>query len=134
MITNEQSRRFFKFLMYFAIVWLFFGMILHRTSEEAEAAFLEVYLFALLDLIFLLLIFWKAFFSVATTPSAQRMRSIQISLFIVFKLVCLGLLVITLKRFRNAPFSSLLMGVAFTWVGPMTAGVISRIPFKKGNA
>jgi hypothetical protein len=133
MVTNEWSRRFFRLLMFFAIVWMLFGIFLHIQSSEAEAAFLELYLFTVLDLVFLLLIFWEALFSNATTASAQRLRSVKISLFIVFKLVCLGLLVITLKRFRNAPFSSLFMGVAFIGVGPLMAGVFSRIPFKKGK-
>ena len=133
MRNREWSQRFFRILMFLASLWLLFGIFLHIQTQEAFMAFLEIYLFALLDLIFLILIFSQAFFNQAGSTALQRMRSIKISLFIVFKLVCLALLVITLKRFRNAPFSSLFMGVAFIGVGPLLAGAFSRIPFKKGN-
>jgi hypothetical protein len=123
----EQSRRFLQFLSYVAILWLGFGAFLTRSDSLAMSAFFQVFFVTTLDLIFLIVLFWKLFFS-SQTP---RGKAFQSFIFFTFKLVCLGILAITLKRLRNAPTYALVLGLLFIWVGPILAGVFSRM--QKGN-
>ena len=118
----RESQLFIRCLGLMTLLWLVFGVALTHTDINALNAFFQVFLYTCLDLTFLILLFWKLFF----TSSGQRGRSLQILFFLTFKLVCLGLLAITLKRLRNAPISGILMGIVFIWVGPLVAGTVSR--------
>ncbi len=123
----RESQRFIRCLGIVSILWLGFGLVVTHSDPEAMSAFLRVYFYTCLDLLFLLLLFWKLFF----TPSAQRGRSLQLLFFLTFKLVCLGLLAITLKRLRNAPMTGIITGIIFIWIGPLLAGITSRILSRK---
>jgi multidrug transporter EmrE-like cation transporter len=123
----EQSRVFLQRLSLVAFLWLGIGVFFTRADPVAMNAFFQVYFVTALDLVFLLLMFWKLFFN----QTAGRSKTIQSLIFFTFKLVCLGLLAITLKRLRNAPTYALVLGVLFIWVGPVLAGILSRI--HKGN-
>jgi hypothetical protein len=126
-MNPEQSRLFLRNLSWTAMLWLLLGMAFTFSDPVALSAFFQVYFFTALDLVLLILLFWKLFF----VPKGQRGRSIQLLIIFTFKLVCLGLLAITLKRLRNTPAHALALGVLFIWVGPMLAGLASQI--HKGN-
>jgi drug/metabolite transporter (DMT)-like permease len=119
---TEQSRRFMKYLLVTGLIWWIAGAALHASSIADLIGFTQVFLFIFLDLIFLILIFWRVFF----TPITLSSRVPQILLFVFFKLVCLGFLAITLKRLRNAPISVIMMGVGFLGFGPLIAGWFSQ--------
>lgn len=119
---NQHSRRFMGYLLVAALGWALLGGLLHLTRIADLIGFIQIFLFTFLDLIFLILIFWKVFFA----PPEQSGRVLQIVIFLFFKLVCLGFLAITLKRLRNAPLSVIFMGIGFIWIGPLIAGLLSR--------
>ena len=126
----NQSRRFIQWLMVAAIGWMAIGIAVYYSNIEDLWTFSEAFVFSFLDLVFLILIFWKLFFVKAETIGAKRARVVQIMLFIFFKLVCLGFLAIVLKRLRNASFPAIILGVGFIGIGPLVAGLITR---KKSN-
>ncbi len=116
------GKRFIYLLFWVGSFWLGLGVVYHLLNGLEITPFVEVFTFSALDLIFLILIFWKLFF----TPPTQRNKKIQFLIFILFKLVCLGFLAIVLKRLRNAPTPSIILGVAFIGIGPIIAGTISN--------
>ena len=122
-MVPEQSRRFIQSISLVALFWLGLGTFLTREDPFAMSAFFQVFFFTALDLMFLILLFKQLFFSKKT----HRSKRIQGFIIFTFKLVCLGLLAITLKRLRNAPTYALALGVLFIVVGPLFAGVLSRI-------
>ena len=126
-MNPEESRKFIQNLCFVSMLWLGIGVISTRLDPIAMSAFFQVYFVTALDLVFLILLFWNLFFADKTRSS----KGLQSLIFFTFKLVCLGLLAITLKRLRNAPTYALVLGVLFIWVGPMLAGILSRI--QKGN-
>lgn len=124
----EWSKRFVQKLCQVGLVWLAIGTALTYSNPLGLSAFFQVYFVTALDLGFILLIFWNLFFS----KTSQRTKAIRSIIFFTFKLVCLGLLAITLKRLRNAPTVALVSGVLFIGLGPLAAGMLSRI--QKGNS
>lgn len=121
-MTSIESGKFVRALVIFAAVWCALGVLVHLGSIADVIGFIQLFLFVFLDLVFLVLIFWRVFF----TPSEHRGRIVQILIFVFFKLVCLGFLAITLKRLRNAPLSVIFMGIGFIWIGPVIGGLLSR--------
>jgi hypothetical protein len=122
---NELSRRHLTSILILGMVWFAIGSFVNRESIADLIGFIQIFLFAFLDLVFLILIFWKVFF----TPPTHRGRLPQILIFVFFKLVCLGFLAITLKRLRNAPISVIFMGIGFMgfiWIGPVMVGLLAR--------
>jgi hypothetical protein len=119
----EWSKRFVQKLYQVAIVWLAIGTALTFSDPVGLSAFFQLYFLSALDLVFIMLIFWNLFFS----KSPQRTKALRSIIFFTFKLVCLGLLAITLKRLRNAPAVALVLGLLFIGVGPLAAGMLSRI-------
>lgn len=125
-IEPFESKKFIKVLLMVSGLWLASGMAIHANEPEQMFAFIQIFLFTFLDLVFLLLLFWKLFF----TRSGSK---VQIMIFGFFKLVCLAFLAITLKRLRNASVSAVLMGVGFIWIGPLISGVCLKLFSKKMN-
>ena len=126
-MTPEQSKRFLKVLAGFGLVWLALAFLLLRTDLEDFGAFAQIYWATCLDLVFLILLFWKIFFP----SSTQGVNKIQISLFLTFKLVCLAFLAITLKRLRNASPVAIGMGVGFMGFGPIFAALWMKLVNRK---
>ena len=118
----EQSKKFLNILLLVSLTWLLMGTGIYWNQPEGRSAFYQVFLLTLLDLLFLVFLFWRLFF----TPPEQRGRNLQVVIFLTFKLVCLGFLAITLKRLRNAPDAAALLGIGFMAVGPIVSAVISR--------
>jgi L-asparagine transporter-like permease len=121
-ILPHESKKFIKILLAVSLTWFVFGLLIHSKSEVQLVAFTQIFLFSILDLVFLLLLFWNLFF-MDPNMKAQRINKIRIMLFGFFKLVCLAFLAITLKRLRNAPTSVHLMGVSIIWIGPLISGI-----------
>lgn len=118
----HESKKFIKTLIILSLAWLALGILVHFNSPEQVLAFMEIFLFSFLDLIFLILLFWVLFFDNAD-EKMRRTKLVRIMLFGFFKLVCLAFLAITLKRLRNASSSSQLMGISIIWIGPILSGV-----------
>lgn len=87
------------------------------------SAFGQAHFFTSLDLIALIVLFWKIFFSRA----AKTAKKVDLFLWFSFKLVCLVFLAITLKRLNNAPFVAVLLGIGFIGVGPIAAGILCKV-------
>jgi hypothetical protein len=121
-LTGE-SLRFVRIFMVVSAVWLLLGIAIHSSSLEHVLAFVQIFLFSFLDLAFLILLFWFVFF-LKPEQKALRVNKLRIALFGFFKLVCLGFLAITLKRLRNAPTTTHLMGISIIWMGPLISGFI----------
>jgi hypothetical protein len=126
-MNPEFSRNFVQKLSFLAVLWLALGMYFTHADDQAFSAFLKVYFVILLDLVFLILLFWSLFFP----NPARRGGRVRALIFFTFKLACLGLFAITLKRVRSAPTYAVVIGLLFIAVGPMLAGVLSQI--QKGN-
>ena len=129
MIEPALSRKFVHWIIIAALGWVAMGVVCFHSSIEDLWTFLEAFLFGFLDLVFLILIFWKLFFAPSETAAANRSRAGQMLLFVFFKLVCLGFLAIILKRLRNASLTAVILGVGFIGIGPLIAGVIARRKF-----
>ncbi len=121
-ILPHESKRFVRVLLIISLLWLLLGVVVHANSEVQLVAFIQIFLFSFLDLIFLVLLFWNLFF-MDPAQKTQRSNKIRILVFGFFKLVCLAFLAITLKRLRNASASSHLMGVSIIWIGPLISGI-----------
>jgi multidrug transporter EmrE-like cation transporter len=119
-MNPEKSKTFLRILSGVAAAWLMSGMLLFAQNPEARAAFLQVFLLTLADLMFLTLVFWTLFF----TPPTRRDRAWRALIFLTFKLVCLAFLAITLKRLRNAPDQAALLGIGFMGFGPLISAVV----------
>jgi len=118
---SEESLRFVRIFAVVSLVWFLIGIAVHYSSQEQVLAFIQIFLFSLLDLVFLILLFWFLFF-LKPEQKALRVNKVRILLFGFFKLVCLGFLAITLKRLRNAPATTHLMGISIMWIGPLISG------------
>ena len=128
----QESKKFVHILLKVALAWFSAGVVVQIHTPDQIIVFTQIFLFSFLDLIFILLLFWTLFF----TPRELRMQrgnKIRIMLFSFFKLVCLISLAIVLKRFRNAPALTLVMGVGFMGIGPLISGVLLKysLMFKK---
>ena len=104
-------------------VWFLAGLLANSGTQEQVFAFIQIFLFSFLDIVFLTLLFWFLFF-LKPEQKALRVNKLRIALFGFFKLVCLGFLAITLKRLRNAPATTHLMGTSIIWIGPLISGII----------
>ena len=127
----KESKVFLKNLVGFAVLWWCLARLVFQNSPESIHAFAEAYAATLLDLGFLILLFWKVFF----TPAGSRFRGVQLFISFTFKLVCLGFLAITLKRLRNDPPLPVVMAVLFVAIGPLASAVVSRrrLKLEKGK-
>lgn len=123
--TPVESKKFIRILLLTSFLWFGLGIGIHWALKEQVLAFIQIFLFSFLDLVFLLLIFWALFF---TNPhnGERRVNKVRILVFLFFKLVCLGFLAITLKRLRNASFITHLMGVSIVWIAPLISGLIMK--------
>lgn len=130
-VPNE-SKRFVRILLLVSFLWFLLGVLLHLRQEGQVSAFIQIFLFSFLDLVFLSLLFWNLFF-IAPVTRMQRVNKIRIMVFGFFKLVCLAFLAITLKRLRNASISAHLMGVSIIWIGPLISGLFLKYFSKLKN-
>ena len=136
---TEKTRAFIRFLLMSAAAWLALGVFYFSSSERDLLAFIQLFVFSFLDLIFLILIFWQLFFASSITSVGPKKRTpkkmLQIMVFVTFKLVCLGFLAITLKRLQNDSQLSMGVipfGVGFIGFGPLVAGMATlRKKFEK---
>ncbi len=126
-MNPEESKRFLKILAGVALVWLGVGLLLLRSDWDDFFSFVQIYWVICLDLTFLILLFWKIFFP----PPTQSAKTLQISIFLTFKLVCLAFLAITLKRLRNASPLAIGMGVGFIGFGPIFAALWMKLVNRK---
>jgi len=115
-----ESKAFLRVLVWTSIAWLFLAWILLINQLGAFSVFLRVYWAVLLDLSFLILLFWELFFG------PKPVRKTRAFVYFTFKLVCLGFLAITLKRLRNDPPLPAAFAVVFMGVGPLLAAVIAK--------
>jgi hypothetical protein len=115
-----ESKAFLRILVFVSIFWAGVNLYLFRNEPESLKAFLHVFWAVLLDLTFLILLFWELFFA------PKPVRRFQVFLYFTFKLVCLGFLAITLKRLRNDPPLPAAMAVLFMGVGPLLSGVLAK--------
>ena len=126
-MTPEQSKQFLKVLAGVALFWLGLALLLLRNDLGDFGDFTQIFWATCLDLTFLILLFWKIFFP----PPTQSAKTFQISIFLTFKLVCLGFLAITLKRLRNASPLPIGMGVGFMGFGPIFAALWMKFANRK---
>ena len=115
-----ESKVFLRFLSFVCLFWAALNVFLFRNEPESLKKFLQVFWAVLLDLGFLILLFWELFFA------PKPVRRFQVFLYFTFKLVCLGFLAITLKRLRNDPPLPAAMAVLFMGVGPLFSGVLAK--------
>ena len=115
-----ESKVFLRFLSFACLFWVALNVFLFRNEPESLKKFLQVFWAVLLDLGFLILLFWELFFA------PKPVRRFQVFLYFTFKLVCLGFLAITLKRLRNDPPLPAAMAVLFMGVGPLLSGVLAK--------
>ena len=115
-----ESKVFLRFLSFVCLFWAALNVFLFRNEPESLKKFLQVFWAVLLDLGFLILLFWELFFA------PKPVRRFQVFLYFTFKLVCLGFLAITLKRLRNDPPLPAAMAVLFMGVGPLLSGVLAK--------
>jgi hypothetical protein len=115
-----ESKVFLRFLSFVCLFWAALNVFLFRNEPENLKKFLQVFWAVLLDLGFLILLFWELFFA------PKPVRRFQVFLYFTFKLVCLGFLAITLKRLRNDPPLPAAMAVLFMGVGPLLSGVLAK--------
>ena len=128
-----ESKKFVRICLWVGIVWFCLGFSYAYLSDDHVFAFIQIFLFSALDLVFIGLIFWELFFPKADKNNQQN-RKIRIMIFAFFKLVCLGFLAITLKRLRNASVVTQVMGVSTIWIPPIISGLIlSRLNSSKNN-
>ena len=115
-----ESKAFLRFLSFVCLFWAALNVFLFRNEPESLKKFLQVFWAVLLDLGFLILLFWELFFA------PKPVRRFQVFLYFTFKLVCLGFLAITLKRLRNDPPLPAAMAVLFMGVGPLLSGILAK--------
>ena len=84
-MTPLESKKFLKILSWLGFTWVTAGMVIFRSEPSQFVAFLQIFLYASLDLVFLILLFWTLFFM----DPARRSKKFQIVIFLTFKLVCL---------------------------------------------
>jgi hypothetical protein len=116
----EESKAFLRILGSVTLLWVFLGIVLFRNDPEGLRAFLLTFWAVVLDLVFLILLFWELFFAI------KPVRKLQVALYFTFKLVCLAFLAITLKRLRNDPPLPPAFAVVFMGVGPMISAGLAK--------
>jgi hypothetical protein len=121
-MNPKESKVFLKFLALMILVWLLIATFGFGVESAELKAFLSAFGAVLLDLGFLILLFWQIFFS----PFQGLIRKIQVSFTFTFKLVCLGFLAITLKRLRNDPHLPVAFAVLFMGLGPLLSAVVAK--------
>ena len=103
--------------------WILGGFFYFRDNTEDRHAFLMVNLTTLLDLFAFVVLFWVIFFK----DLKQGLNRIIFMLLLTFKLVCLGVLAIVLKRLENNSALAAGAGIGIMGVGPILAGVLTQI-------
>jgi drug/metabolite transporter (DMT)-like permease len=126
-MNPTESKIFLKILTLLGSLWVFLASFAMRGDPQGLNAFFQSFTAVAFDLLFLILLFWKLFF----TPKSNPMRKFQIFVYFTFKLVCLGFLAITLKRLKNDPHLPVGFAVLFMGVGPLVAGVLAKRGMKK---
>ena len=124
--TPHESKKFVIILSAVSLAWLIIGITVQFSSREQMSAFIQIFLFSFLNLIFLTLLFWNLFFT-APHLKTQSINKIRIMTLGFFKLVFLAFLAITLKRLSNASSTTQLMGLSIIWIGPLISGVILKM-------
>lgn len=125
-MNNIQSRDLVQGVLLSASLWIMLGVIIFRDTNSLNP-FLQVFAITAFDLGFLILLFWSIFFS----KSTQSVKQVQAVIFITFKLVCLGILAITLKRLRNASPEGIALGVGYMMMGPLLSGAWVKLKVKR---
>jgi hypothetical protein len=115
-----ESKTFLRIMIPVTFAWIGLGLFLFGWGTPLFSIFFEVFWAVILDLVFLILLFWELFF--ARGPS----RRVQVVIYFTFKLVCLGFLAITLKRLRNDPPLPAAIAVLFMGVGPLVSAILAR--------
>jgi drug/metabolite transporter (DMT)-like permease len=115
-----ESKAFLRFLAFVCLFWAGLNVYIFRDEPGSLRAFLQIFWAVLLDLAFLILLFWELFFA------PKPVRRFQVFLYFTFKLVCLGFLAITLKRLRNDPPLPAAMAVLFMGVGPLLSAILAK--------
>ena len=118
----ELGKHFIVSLLCFSLFWYVCGMSYTYFQGFSLIPFSEIFFLTFMDLAFLILIFWNLFYSNVNIG----IKRLQFLFFLFFKLVCLAFLAIILKRLKDAPFSSIALGIAFMGFGPLIAGVLSN--------
>ncbi len=122
-MKTTESKVFLRFLAFSGALWI--GVALTGWGSEGPAirAFFSAFRVVLLDLVFLILLFWQLFFG----NRAGNRWKVRATLFFTFKLVCLAFLAITLKRLRNDPELPVVFALLFMGAGPLLAATLAQI-------
>lgn len=118
----KESKVFLIFMGFTALLWALVGAALWRDDPLARMSFFRVFSWVLLDLGFLIFLFWRLFFA----PGRSLLWRFQVGTSFTLKLVCLWFLAITLKELRNDPHLPVLAGILFLWAGPLVSAVAVR--------
>ena len=122
-MKNLQSKTFLKVLATLAMIWILGGFFYFKADTIDQRAFLEVNLFTLLDLFAFVLMFWVIFFK----DLKQGINRLIFILLLTFKLVCLALLAIVLKRLENKSALAAGAGIGIMGAGPILAALFTQI-------
>ena len=57
-VLPHESKKFIRALLVISLLWFLLGVVVHANSEVQLVAFIQIFLFSFLDLIFLVLLFW----------------------------------------------------------------------------
>lgn len=99
-----------------------------RDDQNQKNAFLVTNLVTLLDLLLFIQLFWVLFFR----DMKLVLNKALFATLLTFKLVCLGVLAIVLKRLENTTALAAIAGVGVMAGGPLISALILRI-FKEGK-
>ena len=116
----HESKGFLKVLGFLALSWAGLGIALFYREPGALGVFFQIFWATILDLSFLILLFWQLFFA------PKPLQKFRVFVYFTFKLVCLGFLAITLKRLRNEPPLPAGLAVLFMGIGPLLSAIISK--------
>ena len=122
MMTKHQNpnARFTKIIVIEALFWVLGGLALCYFMSWSAQPYLLVLGAALLGLLLL-----GKIVQVLLNPNLPGgFKVMQFVFFSFFKLVCLALLAITLKRFHELSSTSVVVAASFYWVAPVTAGLL----------
>lgn len=121
-MTPKESKNFLTVLAGSALLWCIGALWVWAEDPAARTAFLRVFQWVLLDLAFLIFLFWRLFFA----PVRGVLWKVQVAVSFTFKLVCIGFLAITLKELRNEPHLPAVAGILFLAVGPLVSATAVR--------
>ena len=119
-MDSQESKGFLKVLGALALIWVGLGAAIFYGKPGEMGVFFQIFWATLLDLVFLILLFWQLFFG------PKPIQKFRVFVYFTFKLVCLGFLAITLKRLRNEPPLPAGLAVLFMGIGPLLSAIISK--------